>query len=164
MDIKTVLSVTQIHHLEISAKVAIDILVQITNALPKVTTMKLHSLSLTKARDSATDELIVFPSTQSINQITKVYIETVSTIKEIYSLMKNYPIMSYLKIHSFDNIQVNVFIRNILTKINRDSNQHLRSLCFRSPASDDSIVHTTKKMKNDYTINWIDGFVFLQWK
>ncbi len=159
MDIKTVLSVTQIHHLEISAKVGIDILVQITNALPEVTTMKLHSLSLTKARDSATDELIVFPSTQSINQITKVYIETVSTIKEIYSLMKNYPIMSYLKIHSFDNIQVNVFIRNILTKINRDSNQHLRS-----PASDDSIVHTTKKMKNDYTINWIDGFVFLQWK
>jgi hypothetical protein len=165
-DIETVLSVTQIHHLEISEKVGIDILVQFTNALPKVTTMKLHSLSLDKARDTETEELIVFPSRRSINQIRKIYLETVSNIKEIYSLMKRYRNMSHLQINSFDNIDVDVFMLNILTKINRDSKQHLRSLCFRAPAtaSDALIVHTVKRMKTDYTINRVDGYIFLQWK
>jgi hypothetical protein len=163
-DIKNVLMVTQIHHLEISAKVGIDILMQFTNALPQVTTMKLHSLSLDKAIDSETDELIVFPSTTSTNQITKVYIEKIFVIKEVYSLMKRYPNMSYLKINSFDDIDVDVFIRNILKKINHQSNQRLRLLCFRTPASNDSMIHTVKQMKNDYTINWVDGFIFLQWQ
>ncbi len=163
-DIKNVLMVTQIHHLEICEKVGIDVLMQFTNALPQVTTMKLHSLSLDKAIDSETDELIVFPSTTSTNQITKVYIEKIFAIKEVYSLMKRYPNMSYLKINSFDHIDVDVFIRNILKKINRQSNQRLRLLCFRAPASNDSMIHTVKQMKNDYTINWVDGFIFLQWQ
>jgi len=166
MDIETILRVTQIHHIEISKEVSIDILIQITNALPQVTTMKLHSLSLDKATDPETDELIVFPSTQSINQITKVYLETVSATKEIYSLIKKYPNMSYLKINSFVNVEVDVFIRNILKKINRQFNPSLRLLCFRARAteSDVSMVHTVKKMKTDYTINHVDGFTFLQWK
>jgi len=165
-NINQVLRVTQIHHLEICEKVGLDILVQITNALPQVTTMKLHSLSLDKVKDSETDELIVFPSTRSINQITKVYLETASTIKEIYSLMKKYPNMSHLKINSFDSMKVDMFIRNIRKKINRDRNQRLRSLCFRASAAatDDSMGHIVKKMKIDYTINWIHGYIFLEWK
>ena len=108
---------------------------EITNALPQVTTMKLHSLSLDQAKDSETEELIVFPSTESINQITKVYLEKMSAIEEVYSLMKLYPNMSYLKIDSFDNMKIDVFIRNILKKINRESNQYLRLLCFRAPSN-----------------------------
>ncbi len=161
-DIKNVLGVTQIHHLEIlEEKFCFDILMQITNSLPQVTTMKIHSLSLDQARDSETDELIVFPSTESFNQIKKVYLEKMFTIEEVYSLMKLCPYMSYLKIDSLDNMKVDVFIRNVLKKINHDSNQHLRLLCFRVPASDDPMIQTLEKMKNDYTINWIDGYIFL---
>ncbi len=164
-DIKQVLSVTQIHHLEIlEEKLCIDILIQITNSLPHVTTMKLHSLSLDQARDSETDELIVFPSTESINQITKVYLEKMFVIEEVYSLMKLYPYMSYIKINSFDNTNADMFIRNVLNKINHDSNPYLRLLYFRAPASDDPMIQTLEKMNNDYTINRVDGYIFLQWK
>jgi hypothetical protein len=165
MHIENILNVTQIHHLEIlEEKLCIDILMQITNSLPQVTTMKIHSLSLDPARDSETDELIIFPSTKSTNQITKVCLEKMFVVEEVYSLMKLYPNMSYLKINSFDNMKVNVFIRNISKKIERESNQHLRSLCFRAPETDDSMIKALEKMKNDYTINRVDDYIFLQWK
>jgi len=170
-DIKTILSLTQIHHLEISdEKTLVDILMEITNALPQVTTMKLHSLSLDQATELETDELIVFPSTTSTNQITKVYLEKMSAIEEVYSLMKLYPYMSYLKIDSFDNMKVDVFIRKVLKKINRQSNQYLRSLCFRAPTTADPMIKTLEKMKNDkkliddYAINRVDNYIYLQWK
>jgi phosphopentomutase len=122
-DIKSGLGVTQIHYLEIfGRKTLVDILMQITNSLPQVTTMKTHSLSLNQPRDSKTKELIVFSSTKSINQITKVYLEKMFTIEEIYSLMKLCRHMSHLKIDSFDNMKVDVFIRNVLKKINCQSN------------------------------------------
>jgi phosphopentomutase len=165
MDIKQVLRVTQIHHLEISEeKLCFDMLMQIINSLPQVTTMKIHSLSLDQAKDSETDELIVFPSTESINQITKVYLEKMFTIEEVYSLMKLCRYMSYLKINSFDNMNASMFIRNTLKKINRDSNKYLRLLCFPAPASDDQMIKSLEKMKKDYTINRIDNYLFLQWK
>jgi hypothetical protein len=120
MHIENILNVTQIHHLEIShEKILIDILIQITNSLPQVNTMKIHSLSLDQPRDSETEELIIFPSTKSTNQITKVCLEKMFAVEEVYSLMKLYPHMSYLKINSFDNMKVNVFIRNISKKIER---------------------------------------------
>jgi hypothetical protein len=165
MHIENILNVTQIHHLEIShEKILIDILIQITNSLPQVNTMKIHSLSLDQPRDSETEELIIFPSTKSTNQITKVCLEKMFAVEEVYSLMKLYPHMSYLKINSFDNMKVNVFIRNISKKIERESNQHLRSLCFRAPETDDSMIKALEKMKNDYTINRVDDYIFLQWK
>jgi hypothetical protein len=171
MDIKSVLDVTQIHHLEISKqKICIDILMQITNALPQVTTMKLHSLSLDQPRDSETEELIVFPSTTSTNQITKVYLEKMFAIEEIYSLMKLCPYMSYIKIDSFDNMNAGMFIRNVLKRIKHDSNLHLRLLFIRAPATNDSMIKTLETMKNDekllddYTIKRVGDYIFLQWK
>jgi hypothetical protein len=170
-DITTILTATQVYHLEISEKkILIDILMQITNALPQVTTMKLHSLSLDEAEHSETEELMVFPSTISINQITKVYLENISTMNEVYALMKHYPTMSYLKIDSFGDMQVEVFIQNILKKIKRESNQHLRLLCFRSATTDDLMIRTLERMKkeqrwlNDYTIKRFENYLCLQWK
>jgi hypothetical protein len=63
-NITIILSATSIYHLEISQKqILIDIIIQITNVLSQVTTMKLHSLSLDQAEYSETEELLVFPST-----------------------------------------------------------------------------------------------------
>jgi hypothetical protein len=160
-----VLSVTQIRHLEIlKEQLFIDVLMGITESLPQVTTIKVHSLSLEQLRDSKTGKLDVFPPIEWINHVTKVYLEKVSAIEEIYSLMNLYPYMSYLKIDSVDNMKMDAFIQHILEKVNLESNQHLRLLCLRAPAIDDSMVYTAKKVKNDYTINWIDGFMFLHWK
>jgi hypothetical protein len=170
-DITTALTATQIYHLEISEeRILIDILIKITNALPQVTTMKLHCLSLDQTQHSETDELLVFPSTESINQITKVYLEKMSTIEEVYALMEHYPTMSYLKIDSFGDMKMDVFIRNILKRIKRESNRNLRLLCFYAPTTDDSMIKMLEKMKKDkklltdYTINRFDSYLCLQWK
>ncbi len=170
-NITIILSATSIYHLEISQKqILIDILIQITNALSQVTTMKLHSLSLDQAEHSETEELLVFPSTISTSQITKVYLENMSTIDEVYVLMKHYPTMSYLKIDSFGDMKMDMFVRNILKKIKRESNQYFRLLCFHAPTTDDSMIKILEKMKkekkwfNDYTINRFDNYLCLQWK
>jgi hypothetical protein len=167
MDIKNVLSVTKISE----EKIFIDILIQITNSLFQLNTMKIHSLSLDQPTDSETEEFIIFPSTKSTNQITKVYLEKMFAIEEVYSLMKLCPYMSCLKINSFDNMNVVVFVRNILEKIHRDSNQYLRLPCFCAPAAaDDSMIKILEKMKNDekwidnYTIKRVDDHIYLQWK
>jgi hypothetical protein len=172
MHIEHILNVTQIHHLEISQeKLCMDILIQIINTLPQLYTMKIHSLSLDQTKDSEIEERTVSPSTTSTtNQITKVYLEKMFTIEEIYSLVKLCSNMSYLKVNSFDNINVDVFIRNILKKINCESNRYLRLLCFPAPTTDDSIITILEKMKNDekllhdYTIKPIGDHIFLQWK
>ena len=119
--------------MEISPKqILIDILIQITNALSQVTTMKLHSLSLDQTEHSEIEELLVFPSTISTSQIRKVY-----------ALMKHYSTMSYLKIDSFGDMKIVIFVRNILKKIKRESNQHFRFLCFRAPTTDNSMIKTS---------------------
>ena len=170
-DIEKILSATHVYHLEISEKqIPIDILIQITNALPDVTTMKLHSLSLDQVEHSETEQPLIYPSTISINQITKIYLEKVSKIDEVYALIKHYPMISYLKIDSFDDIMIDLFIQNIFKKINRESNENFRSLCFRLSTTDDFIVQTLEKMKkekkfiNDYTIHRWENYLILQWE
>jgi hypothetical protein len=169
--IENILKVTRIYHLEIpKEEILLDMLIRITNALPQVTTMKIHSLLLDQEEHSETEEeLIIFPSTTSTNQITKIYLEKMFHIEEVYSLMKFYSKISYLKVNSFDNMKVNVFIRNIFNKINRESNQYLRLLCVPAPTTDDSIIKILEKMKNDkklldsYTIKRIGDHILLRW-
>jgi hypothetical protein len=170
-DITTILSVTPVYHLEISEeKVLIDILIQVTNTLPQVTTMKLKSLSLDQAIHSETRELMDFPSTTSTNQITKICLENMSTIEEVYALIEHYPNMSYLKINSFDDMKVNMLVRSILKKVKRDGNEHLRLICCRARMVDDLMIETLEKMKkekkllNDYTIIRFDNYLCLQWE
>ena len=160
---RRVLSITQVRHLEIlQEQILIDVLIGITDSylLPQLMTMKLHSLSLGQRRASATDKPIVSPA-NSTNQITKVYLKKVFAIEEIYSLINMYPWMSYLKIDSFDNMTMDVFVQDIVKKISRDANQHLRTLCFRAATSNNPVIYNLEKMKNDYTINQIHDYIVL---
>ena len=68
-----------------------------------------------------------------------------STIEEIYFLIKLCPRMEYLKIDSINNIDYQLFIRDILMKINNDCNQYLRSLCIHIPTADDEIIEKLDK-------------------
>jgi hypothetical protein len=171
MYIENILDVTRIYHFEIpEEEILLDILIQMINALPQVTTLKLHSLSIDQVTDSETEEPIVFPMTTSTNRITKVYLEKMFIIEEVYSLMKLCSNMSYLKVNSLDNMKVDVFIRNIFNKINCESNQYLRLLCVPAPTNDDSIIKILETMKNkkksldSYTIKHVGDHIFLQWK
>jgi hypothetical protein len=161
-DFSRILSITQVRHLEIlQEKILIDVLIGITNSysLPQLMTMKLHSLSLGQRRASATDKPIVVSPAESINQITKVYLKKVFAIEEIYSLINMYP---YLEIDSFDNMMMDVFVQDILKKIIRDSNQHLRTLCFSAATSNNPMIYNLEKMKNDYIINQVHDYIVLE--
>ena len=81
-----------------------------------------------------------------------------STIEEIYFLIRLCPRIEYLKVGFMHNINIQLFIKNILKKIKDDYNQYLRSLCLHIPTADDTMIQKLKQMINgekllsDFTI------------
>ncbi len=84
--------------------------------------------------------------------------------------MKLYPYMEYLRIHCVHNRDIESFLTEIFKKINYDSNDYLRSLCFQIPAADDQLIQNLKRMINsekllvDYTIRREFETIYFQWK
>jgi hypothetical protein len=91
-------------------------------------------------------------------------------IKEIYFLINFFPSMAYLKVGSINNMDVKLFVENILKKILSEDNSNLHSLCFSIPTADDQMIKNLKKMINykklliDYTIKCVFNNIYLQWK
>ena len=99
---------------------------------------------------SETKELIIFPPTKAADRITKVYLEMMSHMEEVDSLVKLCPHMSSLKVDSIGDMSVDQFVRKILEKINRDSKyDYLRLLSFCTLATDDQLIQVLETMKND---------------
>jgi hypothetical protein len=114
--------VNPIYHLEISKEnIFSDMLIDIIGKLSELHSLKLRSFSLSQSRYLLTNELFSrFVSNK--NNIAKVYLEKMSTIEGIYFLIKFCPRMEYFKIDSINNIDYQLFIRDILMKINNDCN------------------------------------------
>ena len=96
--------------------------------------------------------------------------EKIDDIEEIYLLMKFYPQMIYLKTKQINNIDIELFIRKILKKIQDESNEQFRALCFHIPSADDQILEKFDKMIQsenllfNYTIKRVCENIYLQWK
>lgn len=52
--------------------------------------------------------------------------------------------MNYFQVNDINNIDVEVFIKDILIKIMNKSNYHLRFLCFRVPTADEKMISYEK--------------------
>ncbi|CAF1493698.1 unnamed protein product [Rotaria sordida] len=69
-----------------------------------------------------------------------------------------------------NNMNVELFVQNILEKINAEHNDHLRLLCFHIPTADDEMIKKlhkmidVKKLLSDYTIKRVQKNIYLQWK
>ncbi len=91
-------------------------------------------------------------------------------IDEIYFLMQIFPRINSFHLNSINNINVELFIRDILLKINEDSNQYLRLLCLRVPTVDDQMIKKLEimihlnKLLVDYQIKRVMDHIYLQWK
>jgi hypothetical protein len=91
-------------------------------------------------------------------------------ITDIYFLMELCPYMNYLKIGFINDMDVELFVRQMLNIINSEHNQYLRLLCFCVPAADDKIIRKLEKMINteklivDYSIKRVCNRIYLQWK
>ncbi|CAF1515247.1 unnamed protein product, partial [Adineta steineri] len=79
------------------------------------------------------------------NVITKVYLENINGIEEVYFLMKLCPRIKFLKINLVNEINYELYLKNILTKIKQNSNKYLRSLCLYNPMADNKMVEKLKK-------------------
>jgi hypothetical protein len=171
ININYILAVAQIYHLEIrKRKVFIDTLIEIINCLPELNSLKIHSLSLYEPSNSYEEEGDTSCSTEGTNKITKVYLEEINDIQDIYFIMAFCPYMAYLKVNLINNMDIESYLRNIFKKINHDCIEHLRLLCFRVLAADDEMIKKLDKMINseklifDYTIKRVCDNIYLQWK
>jgi len=169
MNIRDILTTAHIYHLEIShKKTDFSILMDIIHTLPKLQSLKIHSLSLLESRDLFNEEKMVRLVAKK-NKIITVCLEKVTEMKEIYYLMKLCPWMAYLQVDCINTIEVELFVQDILNKINQNSNEYLRLLCIRVPTADDKMVEKLKEIINskkllvEYTIEHLLDHFYLQW-
>jgi hypothetical protein len=162
-EIKRVLSITQIFHLNIIEKqISTHILIKLIILLSDLITLKLHSLLLDKFTE---EELRIISKMKFQSKITNVYLEQINNIKEFNRISLLCPRMIHFKVK-----YINLFLRTIFIEINHNDNYYLRSLCFHSPLADDQMVEKLDKMIHlekllcDYTIKRVCENIYLQWK
>ncbi|CAF1218903.1 unnamed protein product [Rotaria sordida] len=164
-----ILTIGQIYHLEIS-EVFINTFIQIINLLPKLDSLKIYSLPLKQSKCLSTNQTELMSLISNKNQITKVNLETITNIEEVYFLLELCPHIIYLKVDFINNIDIELFVRQILIKINTKCHHQLRLLCFCISAADDQMIKTLQKMIRseklllDYTIKRILNNIYLEWK
>jgi hypothetical protein len=142
-------------------------LIEILFRLPELVSLEIHSLSLSLSQDLFDEEGEEnrFLWVSKTNKIRNVYLEKMNNIEEVYCLMEICPRMNYLQVNSLHNIDVELFVRNILMRINVE----LRLLCLRIPTADDQLIEKLNEMLNskqqfvDYKIKRVNDKILLQW-
>ncbi|CAF2814620.1 unnamed protein product [Rotaria sp. Silwood2] len=164
-----ILTVAQTYHLKISNKLFNGALIEILYLLPELDSLQISSVSLSHLRYLSIDE-VELDSISKKNQITKVCLDKMFTIEEIYFLIELFPRMTYLKVDIINNMNIELFVRLILIKIIEKSNYQLRLLSFCVVAADDEIIEKLNKMINyeklllNYKTKRILDNIYLQWK
>ncbi|CAF1019152.1 unnamed protein product [Adineta steineri] len=171
LDIKHALSVSSFYHLEITEEdIFIGILIQILDLLLELKTLKISTFSMNPPKNLSDMELSALLSIKVKSSISKVYLEEMIDIQQIYFLMNLCPHMEYLKVGDIDNIQSESILRTIFKKIMDDANHYLRLLCFTIPAADDKLIKKLENMINteqlliNFTIQPAFDDVYIQWK
>ncbi|CAF1138060.1 unnamed protein product [Adineta steineri] len=163
-DINRVLNFTQIHHLEITKEnLFIGLLLQITNYLLELRSLKIHSLlSEDDSRDLNLKEISIFYSIHLTNQIKKIYLRNLTNIKQIDFLMKFSPYLSFLKIDHLHNLDIPSILRQI-------NHTYLNSLCLYVPTADDKMINNLNKIIShekllvNYKIIRQNEHIFFNW-
>ncbi|CAF4248343.1 unnamed protein product [Rotaria sordida] len=143
--IRDILSITQIYHLEISKEnISSHILLKIINKFSALDTLKISSLKLSESKYSFNENKYSHFKSKK-NKITKIYLEKMNEIEEIYFLLKLCPHIEYLKIGFIHNMDVELLMKDIFKKINNVCNQYLHSLCLHIPTANDEIIEKIKR-------------------
>lgn len=168
--INRALTVAQIYHLEIqNEEITNGTLLRIVDFLPELLSLNIFLLLFEELTEEEVDILL---SREDTSQITKVCLEMMTEITDIYFLMAICPKMEYLRIDSLNDMDIKVCLRKILKKIKLENNQYLRLLCFsiEEEEENDKLIQQLEYMINkekliiDYSIRCVYGSIFLQWK
>ncbi|CAF4004544.1 unnamed protein product, partial [Adineta steineri] len=168
--VNSVLTATNIYHLIFTkTEASIRHLIYLIKALPDLTTLKIHDLVL-KEQNLSTNETDIFLFISKTNKITKVYLENMTGIEQVDILIKLCPRMNYLQINNINDMEVELFLKEILSIQMEDIDNCLCSLCFRIPLLDDQMMETLEEMIDheklliNYTIKRICDSIYLYWR
>lgn len=168
-NIDVISKLAQVYHLITRKNVHLNALCSLLIHLPTLDSLQIPSLALSQTEILSDDEKAILQPILSPMRITKVYLETVYTIEEVFFLMEQCSQLAYLKVDSIKGIDEKIFVRLILMKIKIHLQYRLRLLSFKVPKTDTQMVKGLKKMideeklLNDYSMKHIDHEIFLQW-
>ncbi len=78
--------------------------------------------------------------------------------------------MEFLNVESINDMNIELFVRDILNKINKDHHKDLCLLCIYVSKADDKMIERVNKMidnekiLSNYTIHHELDNIYLQWK
>jgi len=171
-EIVWVITVGSIYHLDFfsPSEFYIGVLIEIINVLPDLISLKIWSIALIQLTCLSIEELNSIRYVANNNKITKIYLEKMITFEEILFLIDLFPRLKYLQVGCTSNIDIQLFVRVILTKILDKTNHCVRLLAFRIPTADEEMIKKLQKMIDfnkllfDYRIKRISDTVYLQWE
>jgi len=170
LTIGEILRITQIYHLEISERnICSTKLIKLINKLPALDSLKIFSFKLLDSifADFYEHEL---RWAANKNNITKVYLFKMNDIEEVYFLIRLCPRMTYLKVNLMKNVDYDVFLKDLLMKLNNDGNEYLRLLCLNIPTANNEMINklqdliNREKLLHRFTIKLEFDNMYLQWK
>jgi hypothetical protein len=168
-DIADVFDVTKIYHLIFYGEIFVGTLIEILFQFDQLDSVKILYLSLSQSRSLLDFERTIMSDLSSTNRITKVNVETMNDIKEVYFLIELCPHMSYLRVDNLKKMDMKLFVRLILKKLMVKPSHRLRLLSFRVRAADDQTIQQLNQMIDDeellfdYSITRVLDFIYLQW-
>ena len=164
-----VLSIVEIHHLEIAEPVGMSSVITLVNLLPELETLRFHSLLFDESRTLNADKSSI--QIKDANKIKKLCINTINDFDQLDFLLNNFLYIIFIKIDYIDHMDIESFIRNMFIKINwKDSYNRLRSLCCYVPEADDETIKKLKDMINNeklsfhYTVHRVLQYIYLIWE
>ena len=114
---KHILPVMQIDHLDIRQEIFVVELATILCILSELDSLKLSTISFFNPRQVTLNELIdVFCSTIH-TKITKVCLEKLGKIEEVYFILSLCPLIKQLQINDLSTMDVQFFLRPLLIQI-----------------------------------------------
>ncbi|CAF1384257.1 unnamed protein product [Adineta steineri] len=168
--IKRVLNFTQIYHLNIEQQITEERLMQIIHLLPDLITINLYSLSFYEEYPFLNQGYPTTSALEHAKNIKYVYLDQTSTIKDIYFLMSFCPQMEYLSVECIKNMNIQLFLKDILKEINQKHYEYLHLLCIFIRTADDQMIKQLnqmiydEKLLLDYTIHRRSYNIYLKWK
>ena len=166
-DIKRILLITQIYHLNISkTPISLGLLIQILNILPDVLTLKIYSLTADRNSRLTLEEYCNFKK----RKIRNVYIEVMNNIKYVPFFLVHFPCMQYFQVKHLINMNIQIFLQYIFDQIIYHNDQYLQSLCLHQITINDQTIEYLQQIKKyqqllvDFTIKHINNYIYLQWK
>ena len=137
---------TPFRHLEFRRKpVDLITLLNIITQFTELDSLKIHSLSVTSNSYVSVDT-VFRRFLNNDNQITKVFLETITEIDVVDFLTKLCPQLYYLHIDCINTTDVKGFIRSVLSKLDQSRSAKCHFLSFRLPTINDEIFRQLNEL------------------